>query len=450
MKFKPEKKYVGYALAGFFALAGGILFYYVVFHSKSLFSNIGAIKKICMPILDGMILAYLMTPIMNWIEFNLVAPIYTMLTSKCKNPKPIVKQKKIIRGFSVVLTYITVVFMLYLFFMAVIPQLIQSITNIVKYAPLYVRNLERFGNGFLEDNAEIAELYNSLVKTYSAEINSYFNDNLLPQVNEFVRTLSVSFLGFFKALWNLILGFIISVYLLGSKEKFAAQSKRMAYSIFETKKANSLIDDIRFVHKTFIGFISGKIVDSVIIGLICFIGTTILNMPYAVLVSVIIGVTNVIPFFGPYLGAIPSTLLILMVNPQMALYFLIFIVILQQVDGNIIGPKILGDSTGLSGFWVIFSITLFGGFFGVLGMFIGVPVFAVFYAFVRRASARSLQRKTLSDSTLDYYTVDYIEDGNFVELSQDTDAKPLLYALRDRTKSKNKKNTKTDKEDKTK
>ena len=156
-------------------------------------------------------------------------------------------------------------------------------------------------------------------------------------------------------------------------------------SLFQTETANVFISNIRFIHKTFIGFVSGKIVDSIIIGIICYLGTNLMGTPYAVLISVIIGVTNIIPFFGPYMGAIPSAILILMVNPTQCLYFIIFIFVLQQFDGNILGPKILGDSTGLGSFWVIFSITLFGGLFGIIGMVIGVPVFAVFYAEIGRA-----------------------------------------------------------------
>lgn len=173
-----------------------------------------------------------------------------------------------------------------------------------------------------------------------------------------------------------------------------------------------MIKDFRFISDTFIGFISGKIVDSIIIGLICFIGTSLLKIPYALLVSVIVGITNIIPFFGPYLGAIPSAILILMISPIKCITFIIFILVLQQVDGNFIGPKILGESTGLSGFWVIFSITIFGGLFGILGMVIGVPFFAVVYAMTRRVIDRMLRKKMLSVSTSDYMYLDHIDQNN--------------------------------------
>jgi len=203
---------------------------------------------------------------------------------------------------------------------------------------------------------------------------------------------------------------VISIYVLFSKETFAGQGKKITFALFNTKTANQIIKDTRFISDTFIGFISGKIIDSIIIGFICFAGTSILKMPYALLISVIVGVTNVIPFFGPYLGAIPCTILILMVNPVKCIYFILFILVLQQLDGNFIGPKILGQSTGLSGFWVIFSITIFGGIMGVPGMIIGVPFFAVLYAMIKRLINRLLLKRGLPSETNKYMNVDYIQD----------------------------------------
>ena len=192
-----------------------------------------------------------------------------------------------------------------------------------------------------------------------------------------------------------------------------------------TRTANSIIGDFRFTHKTFSGFISGKILDSLIIGLICFSCISVMDMPYTVLISVIVGVTNVIPFFGPYLGAIPSALLILLIDPIKCIYFVIFIIILQQFDGNFLGPKILGESTGLSGFWVIFSITIFGGLFGVFGMIIGVPTFAVLYAFIRKLTNRLLKKRGLPITTEKYMHLDMITSGNNFR-----DLKPTQYRKR--------------------
>jgi predicted PurR-regulated permease PerM len=205
------------------------------------------------------------------------------------------------------------------------------------------------------------------------------------------------------------MGFIISIYLLSSKEIFAAQAKKITYAFCPVDRANRWISNVRFASKTFGGFFVGKILDSLIIGLLCFIVTSIIGTPFNVLISVIIGVTNIIPFFGPFLGAIPSLLLILLINPMQALYFLIFVIILQQVDGNFIGPKILGNSTGLSSFWVIFSITLFGGLWGVFGMIVGVPIFAVLFAFMKTLVETKLSTKELSPETSKYLRLIYID-----------------------------------------
>ena len=260
----------------------------------------------------------------------------------------------------------------------------------------------------------------SLINQYSNELEDYLNSKLVPQLNviltRFSSSIFSSMLGLLVTAWNLLIGLIISVYLLVSKESFAGQSKKIIYAIWEEETANKLISNIRFVNATFGGFINGKLVDSLIIGLICFIGMTLLQLPYPLLISVIVGITNIIPFFGPYLGAIPSIVLILMVNPKQALYFAIFVLILQQFDGNFLGPKILGNKTGLSSFWVIFSITLFGGYWGILGMAIGVPVFAVIYAGIKALVNQQLVKRGFSTNTKDYMFLSEIKDNHFVEL----------------------------------
>ena len=247
-------------------------------------------------------------------------------------------------------------------------------------------------------------------------MEQWFTD-ILPNTVELIKTVSLSVINVFGFLWDFVIGFIISIYVLASKEKFAGQAKKISYAIFEQDTANNVIKNFRFTHQTFIGFLGGKIMDSIIIGLLCFIGTTIMGTPYAALVSVIIGVTNIIPFFGPFLGGVPCAFLVFVVDPLHPLncvYFILFVIILQQFDGNILGPKILGNSTGLTGFWVIFSITFFGGLFGVLGMIIGVPIFAVIYAAIRSAINTLLKKKKLPTDGKQYEEVDYVdEEGNF-------------------------------------
>lgn len=406
MKFKFDKKYLYWGLTAFLVIAAGILFYYILFHGASLSSGLSSFIGISMPIIDGFVLAYLMTPVLNKIEKCIIKPLYM----KAKLPMTS-KNKRRMRGLSILATIVLILVVLYEFFGLIIPEVVRSIQSIIFQFPIYVNNLSNWAMGLMRNNPDLEDVVNALIDQYSSKILDYVNSNLLPYINGVIKTLSSSVLGVFKAMWNLVIGFIISIYVLGSKEKFAGQAKKIAYALFDRKAGNEVISNFRFIHSTFIGFIGGKIVDSIIIGVICFICTTIIGTPYAILVSVIIGVTNVIPFFGPWIGGVPSALLVLMVDPIQALYFVILIMVIQQFDGNILGPKILGDSTGLSGFWVIFAITIFGGLFGVLGMVVGVPIFAVFYAAVKASVNRMLQKKNLPTDLGPYLTVGQIDES---------------------------------------
>ena len=222
--------------------------------------------------------------------------------------------------------------------------------------------------------------------------------------------LTVGVLNFMREIMNILIGLIVSVYVLFSKEKFSKQSKKITYAIFKPSNANMILHLTIKSNEIFGGFIIGKIIDSAIIGVLCFAGLSILNMPYAMLVSVIVGVTNVIPFFGPYIGAIPSAILILLAEPKMGIYFIIFIIALQQFDGNILGPKILGNSTGLSAFWVIVSILLGGGLFGIVGMLFGVPTFAVIYYVIKLLVDNKLEKKELPTVSGCYNEESYVDN----------------------------------------
>lgn len=405
MKFKIDKKYFYWGITAFLVIVASILFYYILFHRSSLSSGISTVIGIAMPIIDGFVLAYLMTPILNKIESKVIEPLYR------KSRLPVnTKSQRRIRGLSILVTIILILVVLVEFFGLIIPEVIRSIQSIIFQLPIYINNLNHWALGLMKNNPDLEQTVNDLLAQYSPKLLDSFNTNLLPNINGLVKTLSLSVIGIFKALWNFIIGFIISIYVMGSKEKFAGQAKKIVYAMFDRKTGNEVISNFRFIHGTFIGFIGGKIVDSIIIGIICFVCTNIIGTPYAILVSVIIGVTNLIPFFGPWIGGIPSALLVLMVDPIQALYFIILILIIQQFDGNILGPKILGDSTGLSGFWVIFSITIFGGLFGVLGMVVGVPIFAVFYAGVKSVVNRMLRKKELPTDLQPYMTVGQIDE----------------------------------------
>ncbi len=410
MKFRWDKKYLYWGMTAFCVVVASICFYYFLFHRSNVFSAFQRLYHITMPVIYGLVLAYFMTPLLNVIEGRLLLPACEKLKISQN-----AKVKKMVRPASITLTVVLVLLTVYAFFSLVIPQIVASIQNIVEQFPVYVSTVRKWTGKILEDNPEMESIVVDWFNSYSQKIGEWLNTTLMPQLNELLKTLSLSVISFLTSLWNFLIGFIISIYVMGSKELFAGQAKKVLYALFDTSLANAIIKNMRFIHHTFGGFVSGKLLDSFIIGCICFVAMSIMQMPFTVLISLIVGVTNVIPFFGPYLGAIPSAFLVLLVDPMQCLYFVIFIFILQQFDGNILGPKILGDSTGLSGFWVIFSITFFGGILGVLGMFIGVPLFAVIYAGIKSFIDRKLVRKNLSSNTEDYLYVASIENGEYID-----------------------------------
>ena len=409
-----NNKYFRWGLTAFLTIAASICFYYLVFHGSSIKEGIHAITGILMPVVFGLVTAYLLTPVLNYIETKLLFPLCRKM-----NVKESKKRNSIIRGVGILITAFLFITLIYSLVAMMLSQIVPSIINIASNFDTYVNNFTKWISKIMDDNPELGSQITFLIDKYSVELENWLNNTVLTKTSQLIMTVSLSVINIIKGLWDFIIGFIISIYVLASKEKFAGQAKKTAYAFFEQKTAHRLVNSFRFTHRTFIGFIGGKIVDSFIIGCLCFIGTTLLQTPYAALVSVIVGVTNIIPFFGPYLGAIPSAILILVVDPAHLLncvYFVLFILVLQQFDGNFLGPKILGNSTGLTGFWVIFAITVFGGLFGIIGMIVGVPIFAVIYAAIKTVVNTFLQKKDLPVETVKYSYLKNIDEAGFHNL----------------------------------
>lgn len=414
MKYKWDIKYLYGGITAFLVLALSILFYNSISKMGAIFSSVRHFINIIMPVVYGTVIAYLLCPIVNFLEKKFFFPIINKL--KIKSSKKI---NKTIRTLSVFISITLLILVIYGLLYMLIPQLIDSITTFAAKAPEYSANFQKWSMKLVHDNP-IIEKYFLMASDYFMK----FLNDLLPQVKYFLTSLSSGIFDFVVVIKNVIIGFIISIYLLNSKELFNGQAKKLLYAVFKPRRANSLLNSFRFVHKKFSGFIIGKIIDSIIIGIICYIVTFFMKTPYNVLISVIIGVTNVIPFFGPYIGAIPSAFLILLVDPIQAIYFVIFIIILQTFDGNILGPRILSESTDLSSFWIIFAILLMGGLFGVVGMFIGVPIFAVIYTAITNYINKLLYLRRMPLDSNEYLKLDYIElqhgaekYGKFVYLS---------------------------------
>lgn len=416
MKFKLNNKYIRWGLTAFLVLVGAITFYYFVFHSSNILAGFYTIVDVLMPVVFGMAIAYLLTPILNCLESRILIPLFDKLKIK-KTPK----RKSVIRGIGILITAFLVLAMIYILFSMLISQIVPSVEGIISNFDAYTNNVIAWINQIFKDNSELGGYATKTIDSVLGELEKWLKD-IIPTTVSLIRTISVSVINMLSVLWDLVIGFIISIYMLASKERFAGQIKKIMYAVFERDTANLAIRNFRFTHKTFIGFLSGKVIDSICIGILCFIGTSLMQTPYPALVSVIIGVTNIIPFFGPFLGAIPSTILIFVVDPMHPLncvYFVIFVLILQQFDGNFLGPKILGDSTGLTSFWVIFSITLFGGLYGVLGMIVGVPIFAVLYAAIKAIVNTMLEKKQMPKESAEYENIEYIDEEGFHQLPQE-------------------------------
>ena len=404
MKNFLEKKYVQIGVTAFCVIAASLLFYFGIFHTASITKGLKAIYNILTPIVYAAAISYVLWPLIRFMEKSIIYRI-----CEKKNWKPSEKVRHGIRMICVIVTLLLFFFGIYGLLSMLIPELINSITNIIDNLPRYINNIEKWLTNLLKNYPELEENSSMIFSTVTARAETWLTNDLLPKINLLVASFSTGFMGALVFLKNFLIGAMISIYLLYGKESYVAQGKRLLYCLFSTQTTNNIIRDLQYVDKTFGGFIIGKVLDSLIIGILCYIGTTILNLPYALLVSVIVGVTNVIPFFGPYIGAVPSAVLILLVNPIQCIYFVIFIVLLQQFDGNFLGPKILGGSTGLSSFMVIVAILVGGGLFGIFGMFVGVPACAIICTVIRNGIQSRLEKKKMPIDLESYRDIDHLD-----------------------------------------
>ena len=350
------------------------------------------------PVLYGLGIAYLLHPIEDRIRKLLEPQLRKVLSEK--------KAAGMAKGIGIFASLVFAGLVIWALIAMILPQLLESITTIIGNFPSYYNTLTKWVQEFI--NGSIAEdVTQEIMDQVYIYLKDFLTGTVLPKVQTILAGLTTSIVNIAKSMLNLIIGVIISIYLLSGKDKFLAQSKKLCYAVLGHKRGGYVCNVCTFANRVFGGFIGGKIIDSLIIGILCFIGLQILDMPYTMLISIIVGVTNIIPFFGPYLGAIPSALLLLVIDPMECLYFVIFIIILQQLDGNVIGPQILGDATGLDSIWVVVSLLIFGNLFGILGMVIAVPLFAVIYKIVSELVNFLLKKRELSTTTSDYTAWNY-------------------------------------------
>ena len=377
------KRYLKIGITGAAILASGILCAFVLFKMPVIISVLKGITEILKPFLYGVVFAYLLAPLCNKIEEKLFQIF----------PKAKTKARRFI---------CVAIAVIWLIIMMIIPQVWDSVMKIIQMVPQKLIVVNNWIEHMLENQPELQAYFEEFSSQAESNIDSLLNVDTIQKVQSIINSLSVQLFGVLGVVKNIFLGLLISAYLLGSRKLFGAQAGLILHGVFSDKWAKIIEEEIRYTDKMFNGFLVGKIIDSAIIGLLCFAGTSIMGFEAPAFISVIIGITNIIPFFGPFIGAIPCGLLLLLENPMHCLYFIIFIFVLQQLDGNVIGPKILGNTTGVSSFWVLFAILLFGGMWGVVGMVIGVPLFAVIYDIIRKLVYRGLRKHKRESMITDY------------------------------------------------
>lgn len=418
--FRWDKKYLYWGITAFCVIAAAILFYMALRFLPSLGSALSTLLGILSPFIWGMVICYLLAPFMRLVEKKLFTPLARKLYKKNKKSDG----SRFARSMSVLLSELVLLAVLTALVFLIIPQIYSSLQTIVASSSIYIDTFSRWLQQLLEDFPEIEHYASQLLGEVNTSFINWIQQTVLPELGSLISNVTSGVYYVLLGIYNLVIGIIVSVYVLSNLEQFGASAKRILYSIFSVDMAKKIMEGLDFTDRTFMGFINGKLLDSAIIGLICYIVCALLQMPYALLVSVIVGVTNVIPFFGPFIGAVPSALIILLVDPFKCLIFIIFIIILQQLDGNVIGPNILGNSVGINGFWVMFSIIIGAGFFGFWGMLLGVPVFVVIYAAINSSVTRKLKRSDLPWEAADYEDIDYIDPVTYQPVKKDREDQP--------------------------
>lgn len=409
----PRKKFGGYGLTAFLVLAAAILLIFIFLRIDEFSEVLSTVMRALSPVIIGIIFAYLMNPLMNVFE-NAMKRFFL------KHARKITRAKKFCRVVSLILTMLILVAVISIIIYMLIPELTDTIMGtettegLVTILPQQSENLKTWLQDVLNNDSKIASFAKEALEKGANYLDDFVNNKIIHYTSDILMYIASGVWSVFGIVYDIIIGIIFSVYILLSKETFAGHAKKIVFSIFKRSRANTIVRITKLCHNKFTGAITGKIVDSIIIGVLCFIGMMIMDIPYRLLVSVIVAVTNVIPFFGPYIGGVPSIFLILCADPIKALYFLIFLIVLQQFDCNFLDPKIVGGSIGLSPFWVLFACVVFGALFGLPGMLLGVPGMACVYMIIKEAVEARLKKRGLRTDTDYYIDADSVDEQELV------------------------------------
>ena len=396
MKKRFENKYIFAGITAFCVLAAVLICTFLFINMDTVFGWFHKINSALMPVYIGLGIAYLLSPLVNKVERTIFIPLFHKLLKKRR------AVREVSRAVSVAVVLVLAIAALCWLAMLVVPEVLDSIENLTNSLPGYYQNIVNMADEMRGKHPEAAEQLTDVAKAVYVQLIGWLQNELVPTSTELVGWISDSLMNAMGVLFNIVIGIIISIYLMAGKEKFCAQAKRMLYSVLPVRYADCVLNVGKDMNWSFAKFFSGKMIDSIIVAILTFIVLSIADMPYTALISVLIGITNIIPFFGQYIGAIPSAFLVFLVSPFKGILFVILIIVILQIDGNIIGPKIIGESIGLGSFWILFSILVFGSLFGVLGMICAVPIFAVVYKTVKGWSGEMLGKKGLPHDTGSY------------------------------------------------
>lgn len=393
MNINWNRKYLTIAVYATCAVIVSAIAVMIIFNFDSVMAKLSAVGAIASPIVIGIFCAYLLNPLMTNFENGLFRKLSTSENKKTRGKA---------RALSLTLTMLVVVLVLALVVIMVIPQLVENLVSIFSNMDGYIATIKNWLNDIFEDHPEMIEFFGNPLDDFSDFIGRIWKQ-YSTELMGIAGNVAAMVWAVLDTMKNLIIGLTISIYLLARKEMFIGQTKKLIFSFLKVEKAQRFLGICREASKKFLGSIIGKIIEAFVVALLCFIGTTVMGLPYALLISAIMFVFNLIPYIGPFIGAIPCVILLLLSNdPIQALWFAIFVLVLQTVDGNILAPWILGDSTGLPAVWILISILVGGGLFGMLGMFLGVPVCAVVYMLFKDFIENRLKKRKLPRSTSEY------------------------------------------------
>lgn len=395
--------YFNWGLTAFLVLTGCILFYLLLGHLREIGGVIGYFFNILNSFVWGFAIAYVLLPLVKWLENKLLRPLAKKLSKHSRTTRGAPRVVAIALSITIALAAIMAILRL------AIPTVYSSVETIVTNYNSYIETLVKLIERAFEDYPDLQAQLEATATDLSTDLLNWLTNKVLPQMGSFITNVTTGVYLVFRFILNIAIGFVVACYLLYNRELFSASAKKLLYSVFGIERAEKILTVIHFTDEAFMGFISGKVLDSLIIGVLTFACCTLLKMPFAAFVSIIVGVTNIIPVFGPFIGAVPCTIVILMADPMKALIFVVLILIIQQVDGNIIGPKILGSRVGINGFWVMFAIVLCGSLFGVPGMIVGVPLFVVLSAGYESLVDHGLEKRGLSTQTAQYVNMDHMD-----------------------------------------